>query len=585
MAQEFDSTLYDIVYSIDSGVGLKIIRVLLYVLLLLMVLMFYTATQFKGLTSAEAMDYAQLGRNYSMQNGMVTKCVRPVTMWKMEERTGGDPVIANHPDLLHPPAYPFLLSMGFQFFEKIGLDPFAMPEGTRATSLPAEKWVILPLNHFFTMLTGLLLFLLGKRLFTREIALFGVSIYFLSDLVWADAISGLNIQMAGFFTVASFYSIVVAMLNRRDKPSSKGWIFPFILSVLFAAIAFLTRYITIAVLPGILLFTWLIGGRFRGGTRFVFAFLILYMLLITPWLYRNYKISGNPVGMAAHTALVDTSKYPDRSFTRQLHPEITASKTISLLKAKWGATYSEKHESVIPGLAGGVLLALFIVTFFYHFIRPSVNYFRWGLAVSILFMLLIAGLFSGSSLRTLHIFWPFMVLYGLAFYFVLIDRLDPEMRIYYTALKFLIVALAFIPLILRVMPPAAKPSYPPYYAPLINKVSTMLNPREVLCTDMPWATAWYGDRISILLPKDVDDFIEINDENQYISGIYFTTLTRDKPFVSQLLAGPEKSWLPIMTGRVPDDFPLKEAIALNKQDQIFLSDRDRWSTLLTPQNK
>ena len=93
MAQDnrsFESTLHDIVYSIDTGTGLKIIRVMLYVLLLLMIMMFYTATQFRGLKDAEAMDYAQLGRNISLNGGLVTKCVRPLTMWKVGQHTPGE---------------------------------------------------------------------------------------------------------------------------------------------------------------------------------------------------------------------------------------------------------------------------------------------------------------------------------------------------------------------------------------------------------------------------------------------------------------------------------------------------------------
>ena len=132
--------------------------------------------------------------------------------------------------------------------------------------------------------------------------------------------------------------------------------------------------------------------------------------------------------------------------------------------------------------------------------------------------------------------------------------------------------------------PHAQQPYPPYYPPIISHVSDMLTSREVLCTDMPWATAWYGDQISIFLPKNIEQYYEINDYKQYISGIYFTPLTKNKPFVSELLDGPEKSWLPILSGRMPADFPLKAAIALNRQDQLFVSDRDRWSNR-TDQNK
>ena len=109
--------------------------------------------------------------------------------------------------------------------------------------------------------------------------------------------------------------------------------------------------------------------------------------------------------------------------------------------------------------------------------------------------------------------------------------------------------------------------------------SEWMNDREVICTDMPWATAWYGNRISILLPKDIEQYYLINDYKQYISAIYFTTLTKNKPFL-ELVNGYDKDWMDIMNGRLPTDFPLKSLINLNKIDQTFLSDRERWNNSL-----
>lgn len=252
--RSFESTLHDIVYSIDTGTGLKIIRVTLYVLLLLVIVMVYTATQFRGLKTEEAMDYAQLGRNMSIQGGMVTKAVRPLTMWKVQQRTAGEnPLIAGHPDMYHAPAYPALLAVGFKMFDFIGVDPFAMPEGGRGVAMDAERWVILPLNHLFAILTGWIVFSLGKRLFSREIGFMGMTIYYLSDLVWQDSISGLNLSMAIFFIAASFHALVVSMLNKRDGDPKLYWITPFIVSIFCAAIAFLTRYIALAAVPGLCL--------------------------------------------------------------------------------------------------------------------------------------------------------------------------------------------------------------------------------------------------------------------------------------------------------------------------------------------
>jgi len=375
--------------------------------------------------------------------------------------------------------------------------------------------------------------------------------------------------------------MIVAMLNKRDGQKKALWIIPYLLSIVFAAIAFLTRYIAIAAVPGLCLFAWLMSGRFRGGTRFVVVFVILYSMMIAPWLVRNYRICGNPVGMVGYTALADSPKYPDNSLARELHPEVTVAGSTTPLKQKWILNYSDPSHPPVSSMGGGILMAFFIVTFFYHFVRPQVNYLRWGVGLSLLTTLAIAGFFSESSISMIHAFWPFVVLYALAFFYILIDRLDLGVRLYNLFLKCLIVVLGTIPFWLTLMPPHENQPYPPYYVPAIAKVSSLLNPREVMCTDMPWATAWYGDRISILIPKDTDQFYEINDLKQYISGLYITTLTKDKPFVSQLLDGPEKSWLPIMSGRTPPDFPLKQGTAILRQDQVFFSDRNRWATSST----
>ena len=83
----FDTSLQDVVYTLDVGAGLKILRTSLYVVMLLVIILIYTATQFWGLKSDEAMYYGQLGRNFSAENGWVTKSVTPFSMSQIEEVT------------------------------------------------------------------------------------------------------------------------------------------------------------------------------------------------------------------------------------------------------------------------------------------------------------------------------------------------------------------------------------------------------------------------------------------------------------------------------------------------------------------
>jgi len=578
MAQNrpFESTLHDIVYSIDIGTGRMIIRVALYLLFIIILMLLYTATQFKGLKSAEAMDLAQVGRNISLQGGIQTKCVRPLTIWKMKQVSpDGNPHIFDHPDVLHAPAYPVVLALGYKFYEMLGINLWKI-EKLSGSVMPAEQWVVIPLNHLFAVLTGIIVYLMGKRLFAREIGFLGMTIYYLSNLVWADSISGLGITMAGFFSAAAFYCIMLAMLNRRDRDSLAAWLVPFVLSILFATTAFYTRYITAVIVPGMALYAWLMAGRFRGGTRFAVAIILAFTVLIFPWLYRNYKICKNPFGMAAHTVMLETSKYPENALERCSNPDFSPSVVWRNMKDKWIKNYTGCFANKLPSMGGGVLPSIFLVTFLYHFVRPQVNYLRWGVGLSILLLLIIAGFFGETTIRMLHVFWPFVILYALAFYVILIERLDLGVRLYNQILRGAFVAVATVPIVLTLMPPHESRPYPPYYAPIIQQVTEWLNPTEVMCTDMPWATAWYGNRVSILLPQTLDDFYEINDYEHYISGLYITTLTKNKPFVRSLLDGPDKSWLPIMSGHYPPDFPLKKGVALNRQDQIFISDRQRW---------
>ncbi len=574
----FDSTIQDVVYSLDVGFGLKVMRISLYVLMLLVVVLVYTATQFRGLNSEEAMDYAQLGRNFSLRNGMITKNISPMTMTKMKAVAPEKRLpIEMQPDLIHAPAYPALLSAGYKLFELLGTQPLNINAVEGRRTMPAEQWIILPINHIFTMLTGWLVFSLGKHLFYREIGFLSMTIFFLSDIAWQTSISGLNLSMAIFFSVAAFRFIVVAFKHQLENRRKIAFWATFLFSVLLAVLAFYTRFITIMIVPGLCLYAFLMAGRSRGGTRYALAFGLLFALLIMPWLMRNHQLCGNPAGHTLHTALAGSPQFPGNALFRNNYENGIPGETIlDALKQKWILNFSGRHHAVIPSLGGGVLMAFFIITFFYRFIRPPMNHLRNSVGLSLMLVVITAGFFSESSVRMINTFWPFVILFGVAFFYILLDRLDLRARLYVVVMKCFLVALACIPLVLKLMPPHINYPYPPYHAPVIARVSEMLTPREVMCTDMPWATSWYGDRVSILLPGNVDQFYDINDYQQRISGIFLTTITKNKPFLNQLLDGPDQTWLPIMSGRIPPDFPLRKAFLINRQDNIFISDRARW---------
>jgi len=578
--QPFETTLQDLVYSIDAGTGLQIIRITLFCLFIVSLVIVFTARQFRGFDNEMAMDYGQLGRNLAQSNHYITDCVRPVTIAQVSANTfDNDPRIDAHPELFKPPLYPAMLAGAFKFYDLIGVDIFPMSEGFSGMRIfPAEQWVIVPMHHFFAGFSGLFVFLLGRKLFSSRIGVMSVTTYFLSEMVWQDSLHGTAIPILVFFVLAATYFALLAMIHRRERRPLWNWMTLFVVSLLFSAAAFLTHYAALAVVPGLALFIWMMGSRTQRGGPLAFFYIIVFLLLVSPWMLRNYHLCGSPFGLAPHAALIESSQYPGDSLMRTLEPSFSLMGDMKAARTKWVENFSAIYQTRFTSLGGGVLAPFFIVTFFYRFVRVHVHNLRWGVGLSMILFFIGACFFGEEALRMYHIFWPFMILYGLAFFSILLDRLDLRIYLYRVGLTGLVIGLTALPLLILIfLSPPSKSPYPPYHTPFVIRVCELLKPNEIMCSDMPWATAWYGQRTSILLPKTIEDYYEINDYKKYISALYITTLTKDKPFISGFMEGPEKSWMPVMMGRLPKDFPLDQGFSLNNQYQIFLTDSIRWA--------
>ncbi len=564
----FESKVQDLVYNIDTGFGLRLIQIGLCVLVLLTVMLLFTATQFRGLKDADAMDAAQLGRNLMLHKRYVTQHVRPASMGYLAQHRGG-PQVDGHPELFRPPVYPAILAAGFRALR--GSFNVQKPGGV----YPPEQWIIVPINHLFTLLTGAMLFLAARRLFNFRTAAVGLAIFFLSRMVWDDSVSCVGLPVVSFFVTSAFYFALLGVDRQREGRPAGSWAVPLAVSAACVSLAALTRYGALAVLPGLLLYLALSLKRRRALVTSLYA--ALAVALLVPWFARNAAVCGNPFGLALHSALSGSRAVPADVFDRVLAPELTAGGILRALQVKWLTNTADFYGNRLFSLGDGLLFSFFLAAFFFRFVRRDVHVFRWCLGVSMLSLLFAAAFYGESTFRLVHAFWPFVILYGLAFFFLLLERLQLRARLLNIAVTVLFAGLSVIPLVLALLPPRVGVPYPPYFPPFITHVCGLLDPGEVLCTDMPWATAWYGERTSVLLPQTVDEFYAINDYQRRISGLYFTTITRDKAYARVLRWGEYRTWFPILQGRIPGDFPLTQGFPLNNGDQLFLTDRPRWT--------
>lgn len=572
MPKLFNSSAQNLVYHLEVGVGPTILKSLLYIMFMGLMSLLFVATQYQGFHDARAMDQAQLARSFSESGRLYTKLLRPGDLYYLEQhqkltRREGAPLLAAKPDLVNAPAYPVLLGSVFKIFGT------AFPPSTGAKYSP-EQWVIIPLNLLFCFISGLFVYLLGRQLFSPRVAFTSVTVFLLSSQLWSRAVEGTDLSFALMCAMFAMWCLVSVLSAAADgSVSGLRLLVPTALGALSLGLLFLTRYSGLVLLPAYVLALFL--GLGRKAWLPVSLVLIIFAAMTAPWMLRNLAVSGSPFGLAPYYALQGANQ----SLYMRSFGEVDAA-NVSLLRGLvvriLGATHQAFTFDKVP-LGSGVALCLFVATYFYAFQRQPVKIVRWAFLLAYLLLIPAAGFFGSDQFETAHLLFPLVILYGTAFFYLLLDRMQITVQIVSLALVSLFVFLQVLPLLVTLMPP--KPSsYPPYRASDIGLITGPFDTHELLCTDMPWATAWYGGQLSLYLPVSVDQFFEIHDRLQPINGLYLTMLSRNLPYQSELIRGNFQSWKPIMDlNPLPRGFPLLAGFPIRGGESVILADRNRWA--------
>ncbi len=579
MALQFESSVQNLVYQMDTGAGRKVVQAVLFALFAVAMAALYTFSNFQGLRDKRAMDQAQLARNHALHGRLLTRSVQPVSIGRLAER---DPDSAgrvqNHPDLLHPPVWPWMLS---GVFRVIGVPPAGVP-----TAAYIHGWDYAPVavSHLFTVLSVLWVWLIARKLFDPRVGILSAGAFLVSDLVWRHSVLGGDLGAAMFFALGAVYAALWAADPPAGQTAGEGegpvwrWLVPLLASALLTAAAFLTRYA--AGVLAVALFLYIGLSRRAHPWRHAGLYLLVAVLAVVPWLMRNASIAGNPFGLVFLRMLVDTYLFPGDVLFRTLHPELPdLGAALYAVQLKMIANLRAFTSGGCGFAGGGILLALFGAMYLHRFVRPSSARLRWCLLPAAGLAILSAAAFGEESLRVLVVLWPLAIPYAWAFFLVLLDRLQFEVRFFAAAAVSIVMFLAALPLLLNVLPPRTGLPYPPYFHRYIGWVSTMLEPEECMVTDIPWAVAWYGGKTAVRLPRHIDEFYELDENHHPVAMAYFTTVTRDKPWVRELSdqAAPEHSWYQVFSaGKVPGTFPLVYGRFIAGTDQLIMADRIRW---------
>lgn len=548
-----------------SGVsGPRVGRALLLGGIALAVFVFHGLVQFRGLVSAEAMEQAQVARNLTEGKGFSTGCVRPGDFGLLARRNTDMPDVHALPDVRTPPLYPLLLSIGFRIS---GMPPVDM---TLARSVyRPERSVMIPFGIVCALVTAWLVYGVGRMLFDERVAVVAFLLYVLSRPVLSASISGTGEPLAVLLVTAACAMAVLGL--RVDAERGVLWgTMCFLLVGLFCAAAFSTAYSTVVLLPALLLFARL-GCRQRPWLR-VIACVLVAVLVITPWLLRNQRLSGSPLGTATRVILHDAGPWQGDAFDRELDPAVGQAGVMWAVREKLIRRWRQVLAVDLRTLGSGLVVCLFLISYFRRFGGEEAALFRWCLALAVVLMTVVVAM-GGDRGPGLRVFLPLVTVYGVAFLLHLLessDYMEPSMAV---MMQWILVGIGSVGAALALFVSRSQEPYPPYFPPFIARASEFLGEDEVVCTDMPWAVSWYGRRTAVLLPATVKEFDAVRERGVPVAAAYVTTLSAEDPV-----------WSPFIGGVVPSGFPLRHGVSFppGSGGHVFLVDRQRWPTVEAP---
>lgn len=595
--------LQEWIHQLEEGKGAIWIKRIFVFLAFAAVAAVYNVRHYKNFATPEAMDSAQLARQIAMGRGFTTKFVRPLSLKMMvnhqgeailtkeAEAAGKHPLRNPHPDIANAPVFPLIEAALMKAL------PFKFGVSQNFWRFQPEM-ILAIFNQLLFAAILISLFILAKRLFDPGVATVTVAVTALAEVFWRFTVSGLPTMLLILITIWIVWLLAVMESKTRDQTAQNRSFYAMAFGVgLLLALGALTRYSYGFLLLPIVIFSIAFFGGRRGASTAIIV--VIFLLALAPWCYRNYTICGQPFGTAQFAPVAGTILFPKDRLERSM-PQSLRLDLNKITPAQYGKKImtglSDVIRNQIPKLGGSWVTALFLVGLLAPFRNPGLSRLRWFLLATMALFAVVQSLGRThlsdispeiNSENLLVLLAPLVFMYGIALFYSFIDQIAFDFARFRAAVITVFVVIVSAPLLLTFVSGRTIPfAFPPYYPPYVQEHASWLKDDEISMGDMPWAMAWYGDRVCIWNTLDTgygqpSDFFAIHDHMKPIKLLYLTPLSLDVKFVDEMLKGRENAWSrfaldSMMRTNVPPGFPLKHSPRGYLPDFLILSDRKRW---------
>lgn len=504
------------------------IRRILFFLVLISFTLLNLMPLFRGLSSPQAMEQAQIARQIARGEGFTTKMIRPLAYYEAEKANKGAVPFTGFKDTYHAPLNPLILGAVLKL---VGGDkPDAWPMGDKELIFPLDRVIALVSTLFFLMSIGVC-YLLAGRIFDAKIAGVTAVLMMLCDMFWNFSQSGLPQMLLLLLFSCGLYFTYRAVEAQEEGRPSFGLA---LLGAAFMVLMVLTHWIAAWIFLG-----YLVYAAFTFKPRGIIALIgmaILGLAIALP-LIRANGITGQPFGTGFYV-LYNGIGGSTESLVMRNHDLESEPLSLDGMIVKILGTTLVQASDLLPFMGGILAAPFFFIALLHPFKRASIAGFRWGILIMWAFAAVGMAIFGIDRQNALHpnqihlLFAPVMAAYGLAFISILWSRLEivataPFLRnVHFIAL----VVLSAAPMILTLpnkvqigmyLSEGGVPHWPPYRPDILHKYlpeiikdrgSVSRAAEKIVVSDQPWAVAWYSDTLSLWLPKTKKGFEKLEDD-------------------------------------------------------------------------
>lgn len=503
---------------------------------------------FRGLSSAEGMNQAQLARQIARTGAYQTQVVQPYT-WAQMETAGKKPSPLAMPETQQPPLQPLLWSIPFRFLKN-----WQVYDPVDGGAIHRLDRVIACFGVAWYLLTIYLTHGAARRLFDEQVAAISAIALLVCEPAWEMMVSGApRAMLLPLFAMA--FRLYAFAASRAVE--NRGVSVPLALLGLVCALMVVTHWMALWIVFGMVIGVAAFMPRAKAGAVVV---ALVPAVVLAGWGWWNTLLCGDPLGGIKALLQAQSSALSYDSLLRDFTPSIPLLQVDDLLR-RLGLSWQDQLASLHAHFHHVVPALCFFLALMHRFRKPDAAAARWMLAAVFLCVALGMGLLGLAGKdkddNALYIvLMPAMSTFGAAMLVVLWARFqmpgDFARRWGAPLAALLITALPMavnLPVLLKfglTMGSKIPPHWPPFWPERIQALRGLIEENEFLISDSPAFVAWYADVPCVNLPVQRADHETMKaraaEHDAKLAGFVMTPVSARMERITDVFNGPYSEW-------------------------------------------